>query len=83
MTHGPTRAKVYKKKINRKMARKALATVLAAKVRDHEVLIVETFTLSQPKTKDAVRVFTSLAEVKPFTGLVAKPRQVVDSGVPR
>ncbi|MBI4132046.1 MAG: 50S ribosomal protein L4 [Candidatus Sungbacteria bacterium] len=75
VTHGPTKEKVFKKKINRKMAARALATVLAAKVRDHEVLVLEDFALSSPKTKEAVRMFRSISQIKDFSDIVAKPKR--------
>lgn len=77
VTHGPRKEKSYKKKINRRMAQKALATVLAAKVRDHEVLILDDLSLAQPKTKDAVKLFSNLVRAEFFAGLVAKPRRAL------
>lgn len=62
VTHGPLTAKSYKKKINKKMAKKALYTVLSAKVRDHEVIILENFNIEEPKTKRAAEIFTALRE---------------------
>ena len=77
VTHGPTKEKVYKRKINRKMAQKALATVLAAKFRDHEVLVVEDFSLSTPKTAGALKALRQLSAITPFTGLIAKPQRAM------
>lgn len=75
VTHGPLKEKVYKKKINRKMAQKALAAVIAAKVRDHEVLILDDLKLAQPKTREALKVFENISKVKAFSDIVAKPKR--------
>ena len=77
VTHGPTKEKEFKKKINRKMASKALATVLAAKIRDHELLVLEDMAFASPKTKEAVVVFLNLAKQKDFFDIIAKPKRAL------
>lgn len=77
VTHGPTKEKNYKKKINKKMAARALAAVLSAKVRDREVVVLEHLTLAQPKTKEALKVFQNISSVKPFSGIMAKPKRAL------
>lgn len=62
VTHGPTKELNYRKKINKKMARKALYTVLSAKVRDSEVVILENLDFKEAKTKLAARIFKSLSK---------------------
>ena len=73
VTHGPLAEKVYKQKVNRKMAHKALATALSAKLRDGEILFVEDFGLDAIKTSDAAAIVQSLATVTGFEKL-AKAR---------
>lgn len=73
VTHGPTKERSFKKKINRKMAAKALATVLAAKIRDREVLVLEDLAFPQSKTKEAVKLFQNLAAIDPFADISVKP----------
>ncbi|MDP3727562.1 MAG: 50S ribosomal protein L4 [bacterium] len=77
VTHGPTKEKRFEKKINRKMASRALAAVLAAKVRDQEVLVFDDLAFASPKTKEAVRVFQNIARVKAFSDIVAKPKRAL------
>ena len=77
VTHGPLKMKVYKKKINRKMAQKALAAVIAAKVRDHQVLVLEDLKFTQSKTKEALKVFQNMSNVKAFFDIVAKPKRAL------
>jgi len=60
VTHGPLTAKNFKKKINKKMAKKALFTVLSAKARDGEVIIVDTLSFADAKTKFAAHMFANL-----------------------
>ena len=74
VTHGPLSEKNYKQKVNKKMASKALATVLSAKVRDNEVLFVDDLGLGKaPKTSDAAALVQAFAGIKGFEKL-AKAR---------
>lgn len=59
VTHGPLKEKNYKKKINKKMAKKALWTVLSAKARDNEVIAVEDLKFEAAKTKFAAEIITN------------------------
>lgn len=49
--HGPTKEKKYSKKINKKMKRLALFSILSKKLKDSEIKFFESFKLNQPKTK--------------------------------
>lgn len=69
VTHGPVKEKVFTKKINRKMAQKALFTVLSAKARDGEIIVLEDLKFLEPKTKFAAKVFENLSQVKEFKNL--------------
>ena len=69
VTHGPTKEKVFTKKINKKMAKKALYVVLSAKARDGEIIIMEDLKLQEPKTKFAAQVFKNLASADNFKNL--------------
>ena len=72
VTHGPTKDKNFKKRINKKMAKKALATVLSAKIRDKEVLIVDELRLKEPKTKTAVNILKHLSAAPGYAGIISK-----------
>lgn len=61
VTHGPRKEKSYEKKINKKMARKALYTALSAKVRDGEVVALDGFAFMEQKTKFAAKMFAALS----------------------
>lgn len=58
VTHGPTAERDFSKKINKKMAKKALYIVLSAKARDNEIVIVDDMKFSEQKTKHAAAVFS-------------------------
>ncbi|MDP3770501.1 MAG: 50S ribosomal protein L4 [Candidatus Sungbacteria bacterium] len=62
VTHGPLTEKNFKKKINKKMAKKALFTVLSAKARDHEIVVLDDVRFSEAKTKFAAKLFSALVQ---------------------
>ena len=66
VAHGPRNEKDYSRKINRKMKAKALFTILSEKNRDGEMLFVESFNLSTPKTKDAKVSVSKLGNISGF-----------------
>ncbi len=84
VTHGPLKEKQYKKKINRKMAARALALVLAAKARDQELVVIDGLAFSSAKTKEALGVFKNLSQEKMLADIIAKPKRALvllpDSG---
>jgi len=64
VTHGPRSEKDYTKKINKKMAKKALWTVLSAKARDNEIVVLDDIKFAEAKTRFAARMFSALARNK-------------------
>lgn len=69
VTHGPRNEKVYGREIPKKMRAKALFVALSQKMRDGELLFVDSFGLSAPKTADAKKALVALAGVKGFEKL--------------
>lgn len=63
VAHGPTKEANFKKKINTKMARKALITVLSSKVRGGNFAVIDEITLKNAKTKEMAAIATSLNSV--------------------
>ncbi len=61
---GPINDKDYSRKINRNMKAKALACVLSQKLRDGEMLFVDSFGLAGAKAKDARAILGALATTK-------------------
>lgn len=74
VTHGPLAEKNYKKKINKKMRVKALFMVLSQKLKDGNILFVDSLEFKTAKTKDASKAFTTLASVSGFERLKGKKR---------
>jgi len=75
VTHGPRADKNYTKKINKKMARRALYAVLSAKARDQEIVVVDMLAFPEAKTKHAV------AFLNKFTTAERFPRMKKGNGV--
>lgn len=76
-THGPRSEKDYSKKINRKMASKALFTILSRKYSDGKVLFVDSLSISAPKTKDAAVILSTLTKVTGFERIASKKHTAV------
>jgi len=64
VTHGPLKGKVFARKINRAMRAKALFVLLSKKLKDGEVVFVDSISLKVPKTKEAKIVLDSLSGIK-------------------
>ena len=72
MTHGPRNEKSYAKKINRSMRRKALFVTLSQKLRDGEVIFVDSLGISAPKAALAKSALQGLSKIKGFETLATK-----------
>ena len=62
VTHGPLAEKNYKRKVSKKMRAQALFSVLSKKLKDNEILFVDSLSLSSIKTQDAEKVAKNLAK---------------------
>ncbi len=72
VTHGPMNEKDYSKKINKKVRAKALYTVLSEKLRQGEVLFIDSISMKAPKTTEAKGILIALAGVKGFEKMLTK-----------
>lgn len=72
VTHGPRAEKVYAVKINRKMRVAALTSVLSRKLRDGQIIFVDSFGFAEPKTKDAKAMLVAIAKGADLKELVTK-----------
>ena len=72
VTHGPRADKNYDRKVNRKMKAKALYTILSSKLKDGKILFVDDIVFTEPKTKDAKEVLSTLSKITGFKDLLAK-----------
>ena len=67
VTFGPTKAKIFKKKIPKKMKRKALFMVLSAKAKENLLLLLDSLKIEKPKTKIMAEIIKNLrSKIKNF-----------------
>lgn len=60
ITFGPTKQRVFKKKINKTMKKKALLIALSSKVKDNEIIVLDKLELAEAKTKRMKEVINGL-----------------------
>ena len=63
VTHGPLSEKNYKRKISKKMRAQALFSVLSKKMKDNEIIFIDSLSMSETKTKSALEVVKNLSKV--------------------
>jgi len=79
VSHGPLKDKVFSKKLNKKVKRKALLTVLSKKMADGEIMLIDQISLAEAKTKKAQEAMKNLSKVKGFESLAKKGIKVAIS----
>ena len=67
----------YSKKINKKEARLALFSALTAKVQENKLIVVDEFTMNEPKTKDFVKILSNINATKALIVLEGENNSVV------
>lgn len=72
VTHGPRNEKVYAREIPKKMRAKALFIALSRKLRDGELLFVDSFGLESPKTAVAKKALVTMSTITGFEALASK-----------
>ncbi|MDO8729374.1 MAG: 50S ribosomal protein L4 [bacterium] len=72
VTGGPRNEKNFDRKVSKKMRIKALYTILSQKLRDKEVLFIDSIKLPEPKTKVAVKTLQSISNIKGFESIFSK-----------
>lgn len=72
VTFGPTNERNFDKKINKKAKTKALFQVLSQKLKDGEIIFVDSVSFETPKTKQAVEMLKDLSKVKGFENILTK-----------
>jgi len=65
VTHGPSKERNFKKKINRKVAHNALAVALSDKIREKELIVVDKISIDELKTKRMLEVLKNISELLP------------------
>lgn len=72
VTFGPKKERNFSKKINKKMLKKALLSVLSKKAKDGELKLVESFELASPKTKAVSDMTKKITEGRSTLILISK-----------
>ncbi|MBI5457728.1 50S ribosomal protein L4 [Candidatus Kaiserbacteria bacterium] len=72
VTHGPRSDRDYSQVIPKKMRAKALFMALSRKLKDGEILFVDSFGISEPKTAAAQKALAMLSKVSGFGKLGTK-----------
>ncbi|MDP3015055.1 MAG: 50S ribosomal protein L4 [bacterium] len=71
VTHGPNKERVFTKKINKKMNRLAIFSVLSRKFKDGEVKIIEQFDRDAQKTGKWKEILKNISDLRSRTLLVS------------
>lgn len=79
VTHGPLKQKSYKKKINKKMRRKAFLVAISQKLRDNEILFLDKLVFQDIKTKTAKSVMDKFKTVNDFSRFGEKGGKILFS----
>ncbi len=74
ITFGPRNERDYSEKINKRMRANALFSVLSRKMRDGEVLFVDELSFNAPKTAEAKKFLSALANGARADALAAKSK---------
>ncbi|TSD02908.1 MAG: large subunit ribosomal protein L4 [Parcubacteria group bacterium Athens0714_16] len=77
VTFGPRNERDFSKKINKKMKVKALFTLLSQKLKDGELLFVDSIKFSEPKAKEAKSILSNLSKISGFEKILSKKNNSV------
>ena len=77
VTHGPLAEKNYKRKISKSMRAQALFSVLSRKIKDGEIIFVDSLALSDIKTKGAVEVMKNLEKASGWKAVATSKKPKV------
>lgn len=73
VSHGPTKEKIFAVKINKKMKRLALFSVLSKKLQDGEVIFLDALKVEAPKTKQLALVLKNFSDAKKKESMLLLP----------
>jgi large subunit ribosomal protein L4 len=77
VTHGPSGQKKYGRKINKKAGKKAFNMILAKKLSDREILILDRIELEEAKTRRAAGILKILSRIDGFEKLAEKGTKII------
>lgn len=64
VTFGPNKEKIFAKKINKKMKRLAIFSVLSKKIKDNELKVIDKFNVEIKKTKEWGKILKNIVDLK-------------------
>jgi large subunit ribosomal protein L4 len=80
VTFGPTSDRNYSKMVNKKMKTKALFMVLSEKLKNNKILVLDTFAVEKPSTKNMLKMLSNLSiKTKALMALDQKDEKVIKS----
>lgn len=82
-THGPSKDKVFSRKINKRMNAKALFSVLSKKFKDNEILFIDNLALKERKTKEAKILINNFASIAGYEKLATKKSNAFHLAIPK
>jgi len=82
VTHGPRNDKNYDRKVNRKMKAKALFTILSQKMRDGEITFLDSVSVKDGKTKNALGLISNIKKIPGFDVIASKKQNALFLAVP-
>ncbi len=74
VTFGPRNERNFKKKINKKMKNNALFQILSQKLRDGEIIFVDSLSFEEPKTKLAKSFLEAISKISGFEKILSKKK---------
>lgn len=77
---GPSKDRNFKKKINKKMARKALLISLSSKARDGQLFVIDKLDIAAPKTKEMAVILGNFKNI--FSGKLNNILIIIDQNNP-
>ena len=82
VTFGPTKERNFKKKLNKKMRKKALYSALSRKLKDGELLFVDDIHFEKPTAKEARKTLINWSSIKGFETILSKRKNAAVIGLP-
>jgi len=70
VTFGPRKERKFTKKINKKMKRLAIFSILSKKIKDNELKIIDKFDIPTKKTKEYYKILKNLVDLRSKTLLI-------------
>ncbi|MEK7190598.1 MAG: 50S ribosomal protein L4 [Patescibacteria group bacterium] len=77
VTHGPLAEKNYKRKVSKKMRAQALFSVLSKKLKDGEIIFVDTLEMPKINTKIGVKTIDNLIKAGNFKNIKTKKPKIL------